>query len=604
TDGNRREPYVGEKRKFLRDGFGTYVFENSFFRYEGEWMKGKKHGHGKLLMKDGTYYEGQFINGEINGNGYKYFASSMAKYTGQFLNGEMHGHGIMTYLNGNVYEGQWYKNKKQGFGILKTSDKAVYEGTFHGHVRDGEGTQTYDNGDRYEGYWVLDQRNGHGDLWCADGSHYCGHFAHDMFHGAGVMTHASGIVYRGDWINGFPITMATKIVLLDVPDNPMIIRQGQPFSIRIECRNDEDELVEDQGREIQVMAGFKYRVPKQGSALFDMIEDVEDTPIPTPFGYEVVPYPLTDQLGEVAVPLTEDDSKMSTMIRDDEGMDENKGEEEGEDEGQEEQPDGGVPSTGREVSEELEAAASVAANMAALLTTSGDEAVADLAAAVIGEEGAGVGGDGAGQEDGLEEKQEEVTHLPPPMCSKPTQNGVCEWDNLQLAPPPPMYRPFVIMEEEAGPKKKSKAAQIREKIGEFEALFDSSGEEALDEINDLDNDGVNVNEIKPQKSKHGSKENIDGIENKEEPHEDQNEVKDKKLSKHGSSVMPSEIMSKAASISAVFSTHHNSPTLAAGEYVLIVQDVTSPPFMGRRLEPAFLLLKLKKPKKIIVRKPK
>ncbi|GFR82095.1 MORN repeat-containing protein 1 [Elysia marginata] len=145
TDGNRREPYVGEKRKFLRDGYGTYVFENPFFRYEGEWMKGKKHGHGKLLMKDGTYYEGQFINGEINGNGYKYFSSSKAKYTGQFLNGEMHGHGIMTYCNGNVYEGQWYKNKKQGFGILRTSDKAVYEGTFHGHVRDGEGTQTYEN---------------------------------------------------------------------------------------------------------------------------------------------------------------------------------------------------------------------------------------------------------------------------------------------------------------------------------------------------------------------------------------------------------------------------------------------------------------------------
>ena len=57
------------------------------------------------------------------------------------------------------------------------------------------------------------------------------------------------------------------------------------------------------------------------------------------------------------------------------------------------------------------------------------------------------------------------------MCSKPTLNGVCEWDNLQLAPAPPMYRPFVIMEEEAGPKKKSKAAQIREKIGELNAFL-------------------------------------------------------------------------------------------------------------------------------------
>ncbi|KAJ8303151.1 hypothetical protein KUTeg_019547 [Tegillarca granosa] len=32
-----------------------------------------------------------------------------------------------------------------------------------------------------------------------------------------------------------------------------------------------------------------------------------------------------------------------------------------------------------------------------------------------------------------------------------------------------------------------------------------------------------------------------------------------------------------------------------GEYVLMVHDVTNPPFLGRRLEPAFLLLKLKRP---------
>ena len=25
-------------------GFGTYVYENKFFQYEGEWLNGKKHG--------------------------------------------------------------------------------------------------------------------------------------------------------------------------------------------------------------------------------------------------------------------------------------------------------------------------------------------------------------------------------------------------------------------------------------------------------------------------------------------------------------------------------------------------------------------------------
>lgn len=71
-------------------------------------------GHGKLVMKDGTHYEGQFTNGEITGSGFKFFASSHAKYTGQFMNGEMHGEGMMVYKDGSTYRGQWYRNKKQG----------------------------------------------------------------------------------------------------------------------------------------------------------------------------------------------------------------------------------------------------------------------------------------------------------------------------------------------------------------------------------------------------------------------------------------------------------------------------------------------------------
>jgi len=42
--------------------------------------------------------------------------------------------------------------------------------------------------------------------------------------------------------------------------------------------------------------------------------------------------------------------------------------------------------------------------------------------------------------------------------------------------------------------------------------------------------------------------------------------------------------------------------LFQGEYVLMVHDVTNPPFMGKSLEPAFILAKVKKPKR--EKKPK
>lgn len=44
----------------VRHGKGTYIYENAFFRYEGEWVNGVKHGHGILRMADGSYYEGWF----------------------------------------------------------------------------------------------------------------------------------------------------------------------------------------------------------------------------------------------------------------------------------------------------------------------------------------------------------------------------------------------------------------------------------------------------------------------------------------------------------------------------------------------------------------
>ena len=42
----------------------------------------------------------------------------------------------------------------------------------------------------------------------------------------------------------------------------------------------------------------------------------------------------------------------------------------------------------------------------------------------------------------------------------------------------------------------------------------------------------------------------------------------------------------------------------AGEYVLMVEDVTDPPFMGIHLAPAFIQVKLALPKKVKKEKPK
>ena len=62
----------------------------------------------------------------------------------------------------------------------------------------------------------------------------------------------------------------------------------------------------------------------------------------------------------------------------------------------------------------------------------------------------------------------EATPLPPPVSTKRTEGGYVEWTNLQLSPPPPLYRPFVAMDEE---KKSSKKMSLKDKFGQYRFLL-------------------------------------------------------------------------------------------------------------------------------------
>ena len=65
-------------------------------------------------MGDGSYYEGAFDKGEIQGHGFRKWALSNNSYTGQFERGELCGSGMMNYGNGDRYEGTWGNNQREG----------------------------------------------------------------------------------------------------------------------------------------------------------------------------------------------------------------------------------------------------------------------------------------------------------------------------------------------------------------------------------------------------------------------------------------------------------------------------------------------------------
>ncbi|XP_073459094.1 MORN repeat-containing protein 1 isoform X1 [Aquarana catesbeiana] len=286
--------YAGDVKKQLRHGYGIYVYTNSFFRYEGEWKDGKKHGHGKLLFRDGSYYEGEFVHGEITGNGLRYWATSGNKYSGEFQEGELHGHGVMQYKDGGHYEGEFVFGIREGHGLLMDKDGQTFSGAFHNNKKYGEGQMSYQNGDHYEGNWVLDQRQGHGVLHCLDGTIYEGQWRNDVFSGQGTMIHCSGVIYDGPWINGHPADIAKKIVILggDIID----VVQGIPVTFRVQLQTEDGDVAEkENGRVLRIRAGIKYTTPAKppSTNILELIEDFEDKPFQTPFGYECVNYPLS-----------------------------------------------------------------------------------------------------------------------------------------------------------------------------------------------------------------------------------------------------------------------------------------------------------------------
>ena len=53
---------IAAEAKLVKHGFGIYIYDDpeGKVKYEGYFEKDKKSGKGKMILKDGSVYEGQF----------------------------------------------------------------------------------------------------------------------------------------------------------------------------------------------------------------------------------------------------------------------------------------------------------------------------------------------------------------------------------------------------------------------------------------------------------------------------------------------------------------------------------------------------------------
>lgn len=154
-------------------------------------------GYGKFKSDDGAVYEGEFKEGQRQGQGtYHYINGDV--YRGEWANGLPQGQGIRYLKDGSAIGGQWAKgrlvdqsinvakkseclkgNCQNGYGELRDAKDRLYKGEFKDGRREGKGVMVFENGDRYEGIW------------------------HDgLPHGRGVRYYSNGHVDSGKWIRG------------------------------------------------------------------------------------------------------------------------------------------------------------------------------------------------------------------------------------------------------------------------------------------------------------------------------------------------------------------------------------------------------------------
>jgi len=93
----------GNKIYELINGTGNVrEYKDANLNFEGNYIKGKKNGHGKKYFDNGKIkFEGEYENGKKNGEGIEFYRDGLEKFKGEYRDGDQW-NGILTrYENGS-----------------------------------------------------------------------------------------------------------------------------------------------------------------------------------------------------------------------------------------------------------------------------------------------------------------------------------------------------------------------------------------------------------------------------------------------------------------------------------------------------------------------
>lgn len=154
-------------------------------------------GHVSCTYFTGEKYDGAWVNGQKHGHG-RYEIPGEAIYTGDFLFSKMEGQAEITYADGRFYRGSVRDGKREGFGTL-TCAAGEYTGEFKEGWADGKGKFTCPNGTWYEGDFKQGKPHGHGIIVYATSAVYDGEWVNGEMHGFGRYLSPDAILFEGQF---------------------------------------------------------------------------------------------------------------------------------------------------------------------------------------------------------------------------------------------------------------------------------------------------------------------------------------------------------------------------------------------------------------------
>jgi hypothetical protein len=165
--------YLGQWLNDLKEGQGTYYWKGGE-QFVGQYKNGTRNGYG-------TYYN---ANGSINQQGvWKDDVLVQAQITPAPIVPEVVSgypactgsnwdrcYGEFTYRDGTKYQGQWLNSKRNGQGTFYWANGDKYTGQWVSDIKEGQASYIWSNGTKYVGQYKNDKRNGYGTYYNANGS--------------------------------------------------------------------------------------------------------------------------------------------------------------------------------------------------------------------------------------------------------------------------------------------------------------------------------------------------------------------------------------------------------------------------------------------------